>query len=100
MLPIAFIAYRFTVSLHCKTADFSGNDVPLHLSFRFDEGKVLVEFHAKRGFYLIAVFWRLTLTILSLYLSGWKVRGGKGKVGGGSRLQMHYWPVVEWMTDL
>uniref|UniRef100_F1LAD2 Galectin n=1 Tax=Ascaris suum TaxID=6253 RepID=F1LAD2_ASCSU len=33
---------RFTVSLHCKTADFSGNDVPLHLSFRFDEGKVVM----------------------------------------------------------
>uniref|UniRef100_A0A0M3IG00 Galectin n=1 Tax=Ascaris lumbricoides TaxID=6252 RepID=A0A0M3IG00_ASCLU len=34
---------RFTVSLHCKTADFSGNDVPLHLSFRFDEGKIFCD---------------------------------------------------------
>ncbi|VDK73141.1 unnamed protein product [Onchocerca ochengi] len=33
---------RFTVSLHCKAADFSGNDVPLHISVRFDEGKIVM----------------------------------------------------------
>lgn len=32
---------RFTVNLHCKSADFSGNDVPLHISVRFDEGKIV-----------------------------------------------------------
>ncbi|KHJ92305.1 galactoside-binding lectin [Oesophagostomum dentatum] len=31
---------RFTINLHCKSADFTGNDVPLHISVRFDEGKV------------------------------------------------------------
>lgn len=31
---------RFTINFHCKSADFSGNDVPLHISVRFDEGKV------------------------------------------------------------
>ncbi|PIO58095.1 hypothetical protein TELCIR_20475, partial [Teladorsagia circumcincta] len=30
---------RFTINLHSKSADFSGNDVPLHISVRFDEGK-------------------------------------------------------------
>lgn len=34
------IFYRFTINLHNSAADFSGNDVPLHLSVRFDEGKV------------------------------------------------------------
>ncbi|VDN08019.1 unnamed protein product [Thelazia callipaeda] len=33
---------RFTVNLHCKSADFSGNDVPFHLSVRFDEGKIVM----------------------------------------------------------
>jgi len=33
---------RFTVNLHSKSADFSGNDVPLHISVRFDEGKVVM----------------------------------------------------------
>ncbi|VDN59490.1 unnamed protein product [Dracunculus medinensis] len=33
---------RFTLNLHCKTADFSGNDVPLHMSIRFDEGKIVL----------------------------------------------------------
>jgi hypothetical protein len=32
---------RFTVSLHNASADFSGNDVPLHISVRFDEGKIV-----------------------------------------------------------
>lgn len=32
---------RFTINLHEKSADFSGNNVPLHISVRFDEGKVL-----------------------------------------------------------
>lgn len=37
---------RFTISLHHKSADFSGNDVPLHISVRFDEGKVVMNsFH-------------------------------------------------------
>ncbi|GMR39384.1 hypothetical protein PMAYCL1PPCAC_09579, partial [Pristionchus mayeri] len=31
---------RFMINLHSKSADFSGNDVPMHISFRFDEGKV------------------------------------------------------------
>lgn len=39
-------AKRFTISLHNKSADFSGNDVPLHISVRFDEGKVVLNsFH-------------------------------------------------------
>ena len=33
---------RFTISLHCKTPDFSGNDIPLHMSIRFDEGKIVL----------------------------------------------------------
>uniref|UniRef100_A0A1I7XPK6 Galectin n=1 Tax=Heterorhabditis bacteriophora TaxID=37862 RepID=A0A1I7XPK6_HETBA len=33
---------RFTISFHSKSADFSGNDVPLHISVRFDEGKVVM----------------------------------------------------------
>ncbi|GMR39381.1 hypothetical protein PMAYCL1PPCAC_09576, partial [Pristionchus mayeri] len=37
---------RFMINLHSKSADFSGNDVPLHISFRFDEGKVVMNsFH-------------------------------------------------------
>jgi len=37
---------RFTINLHSKSADFSGNDVPLHLSVRFDEGKIVMNtFH-------------------------------------------------------
>ncbi|VDN50599.1 unnamed protein product [Dracunculus medinensis] len=32
---------RFTINLHNATADFSGNDVPLHVSVRFDEGKIV-----------------------------------------------------------
>ncbi|KAK6038942.1 galactoside-binding lectin [Cooperia oncophora] len=34
--------FRFTINLHSKSADFSGNDVPLHISVRFDEGKVVM----------------------------------------------------------
>jgi len=33
---------RFTVNFHCVSADFSGNDVPLHMSVRFDEGKIVL----------------------------------------------------------
>lgn len=40
--------YRFTVNLHTASADFSGNDVPLHISVRFDEGKV--KFFTKNKF--------------------------------------------------
>jgi len=40
-------AQRFAVSLHCKSADFSGNDVPLHISVRFDEGKVVLNTYSK-----------------------------------------------------
>ena len=29
-------------SFHNNTADFSGSDVPLHISVRFDEGKVVM----------------------------------------------------------
>ncbi|CAP32240.2 Protein CBR-LEC-2 [Caenorhabditis briggsae] len=38
---------RFTVNLHTATADFSGNDVPLHISVRFDEGKLVFNTFAK-----------------------------------------------------
>ncbi|VDK35436.1 unnamed protein product [Gongylonema pulchrum] len=37
---------RFTINLHNTAADFSGNDVPLHISVRFDEGKVSLSFDA------------------------------------------------------
>jgi len=33
---------RFTINFHNKSADFSGNDVPLHLSVRFDENKIVL----------------------------------------------------------
>uniref|UniRef100_A0A183C926 Galectin n=1 Tax=Globodera pallida TaxID=36090 RepID=A0A183C926_GLOPA len=33
-------ARRFNISLHNKSADFSGNDVPLHISVRFDQAKI------------------------------------------------------------
>jgi hypothetical protein len=33
---------RFTINLHSQSADFSGNDVPLHISVRFDEGKIVM----------------------------------------------------------
>ncbi|PAV88466.1 hypothetical protein WR25_06035 [Diploscapter pachys] len=33
---------RFTINLHEKSADFSGNNVPLHISVRFDEGKIVL----------------------------------------------------------
>ncbi|RCN43652.1 galactoside-binding lectin [Ancylostoma caninum] len=33
---------RFTINLHSKSADFSGNDLPLHISVRFDEGKIVM----------------------------------------------------------
>jgi len=33
---------RFSISLHCKSADFAGNDIPLHVSVRFDEGKIVL----------------------------------------------------------
>uniref|UniRef100_A0A914HA34 Galectin n=1 Tax=Globodera rostochiensis TaxID=31243 RepID=A0A914HA34_GLORO len=32
---------RFTINLHHSSADFSGHDVPLHISVRFDEGKIV-----------------------------------------------------------
>lgn len=34
-------ANRFTINLHKDSPDFSGNDVPLHLSVRFDEGRIV-----------------------------------------------------------
>ena len=34
------ILFSFTINLHHASADFSGNDVPIHISVRFDEGKV------------------------------------------------------------
>ncbi|KAI6197339.1 hypothetical protein M3Y94_01212200 [Aphelenchoides besseyi] len=33
---------RFTITLHSNSADFSGNDIPLHVSVRFDEGKIVL----------------------------------------------------------
>ncbi|KAJ1370314.1 32 kDa beta-galactoside-binding lectin [Parelaphostrongylus tenuis] len=38
---------RFTINLHNASADFSGNDVPLHVSVRFDEGKIVCNSFAK-----------------------------------------------------
>ncbi|MFH4980352.1 hypothetical protein AB6A40_007061 [Gnathostoma spinigerum] len=38
---------RFTVNLHSESADFSGNDVPLHISVRFDEGKIVFNTFSK-----------------------------------------------------
>jgi len=38
---------RFTVNLHTASADFSGNDVPLHISVRFDEGKLVFNTFSK-----------------------------------------------------
>lgn len=35
------LEFRFSINLHRDSPDFSGNDVPLHISFRFDEGKVV-----------------------------------------------------------
>jgi len=34
-------ATRFNINLHKDSPDFSGNDVPLHISVRFDEGKLV-----------------------------------------------------------
>ncbi|VDL62693.1 unnamed protein product [Nippostrongylus brasiliensis] len=36
-------AKRFNINLHKDSPDFSGNDVPLHVSVRFDEGKQFIE---------------------------------------------------------
>uniref|UniRef100_A0A914X7U3 Galectin n=1 Tax=Plectus sambesii TaxID=2011161 RepID=A0A914X7U3_9BILA len=33
-------AERFSINFHKDSADFSGVDIPLHLSIRFDEGKL------------------------------------------------------------
>uniref|UniRef100_A0A915DYN8 Galectin n=1 Tax=Ditylenchus dipsaci TaxID=166011 RepID=A0A915DYN8_9BILA len=38
---------RFTINLHTASADFSGNDVPLHISVRFDEGKIVFNSFSK-----------------------------------------------------
>ncbi|CAJ0958882.1 unnamed protein product, partial [Mesorhabditis belari] len=38
---------RFTINLHNSSADFSGNDVPLHISVRFDEGKIVFNTFSK-----------------------------------------------------
>jgi hypothetical protein len=38
---------RFTINLHSQSADFSGNDVPLHISVRFDEGKIVLNTFSK-----------------------------------------------------
>jgi hypothetical protein len=35
------------VNLHTASADFSGNDVPLHISVRFDEGKLVFNTFSK-----------------------------------------------------
>ena len=40
-------AHRFSINFHSVAADFSGNDVPLHISVRFDEGKVVLNSFAK-----------------------------------------------------
>lgn len=41
-LSIVNFLFRFTINFHHGAADFSGNDVPLHMSVRFDEGKVII----------------------------------------------------------
>uniref|UniRef100_UPI003BEF4C80 Galectin n=1 Tax=Toxascaris leonina TaxID=59264 RepID=UPI003BEF4C80 len=41
---------RFTINLHNTSADFSGNDVPLHISVRFDEGKIVFNTFSKGEF--------------------------------------------------
>ncbi|KAI6203613.1 hypothetical protein M3Y94_00577400 [Aphelenchoides besseyi] len=33
---------RFSLNFHHKSADFSGNDIPLHIAVRFDEGKIIL----------------------------------------------------------
>ncbi|PAV62466.1 hypothetical protein WR25_08585 isoform D [Diploscapter pachys] len=38
---------RFTINLHSTQADFSGHDVPLHVSVRFDEGKIVCNTFSK-----------------------------------------------------
>uniref|UniRef100_A0A8R1DZK0 Galectin n=1 Tax=Caenorhabditis japonica TaxID=281687 RepID=A0A8R1DZK0_CAEJA len=38
---------RFNINLHKDSPDFSGNDVPLHLSIRFDEGKIVYNAYTK-----------------------------------------------------
>lgn len=38
---------RFTINLHRDSPDFSGNDVPLHISVRFDEGKIVFNSFSK-----------------------------------------------------
>uniref|UniRef100_A0A914XHZ1 Galectin n=1 Tax=Plectus sambesii TaxID=2011161 RepID=A0A914XHZ1_9BILA len=35
-------AERFSINFHKDSADFSGVDIPLHLSIRFDEGKIVL----------------------------------------------------------
>ncbi len=40
--------FRFSVSLHCRSADFVGNvDIPLHISVRYDDGKMVFNTCAK-----------------------------------------------------
>ncbi|GMS84550.1 hypothetical protein PENTCL1PPCAC_6725 [Pristionchus entomophagus] len=38
---------RFSINFHHGAADFSGNDIPLHMSVRFDEGKVVFNTFSK-----------------------------------------------------
>ncbi|CAD6191403.1 unnamed protein product [Caenorhabditis auriculariae] len=40
---------RFNINLHKDAPDFSGNDVPLHLSVRFDEGKLVFNSFTKNA---------------------------------------------------
>ncbi|CAJ0577880.1 unnamed protein product, partial [Mesorhabditis spiculigera] len=40
-------AKRFNINLHRDSPDFSGNDVPLHISVRFDEGKLVFNTYSK-----------------------------------------------------
>ncbi|KAK6735218.1 hypothetical protein RB195_018411 [Necator americanus] len=40
-------AKRFNINLHKDSPDFSGNDVPLHVSVRFDEGKLVFNSYTK-----------------------------------------------------
>ncbi|KAJ1354889.1 32 kDa beta-galactoside-binding lectin lec-3, partial [Parelaphostrongylus tenuis] len=38
---------KFNINLHKDSPDFSGNDVPLHVSVRFDEGKLVFNSYTK-----------------------------------------------------
>uniref|UniRef100_A0A914E962 Galectin n=1 Tax=Acrobeloides nanus TaxID=290746 RepID=A0A914E962_9BILA len=40
-------AKRFSINLHNRAANFEGDDIPLHISIRFDEGKIVFNSFAR-----------------------------------------------------